>query len=160
MHALSDLPQKPCVYALIGGRGGNKYVAYVGIAGKLRSRIAQHLVLRDSSVTTGTSAAMLNPDYVTEIRWWHSPIFEDKVSREAAEIIAIDILNPDLRSRGRATEEAKFKAQEKHFSSKMNDIFYLKPSGSLEIFSMQDVIEKLAELEKRIFDLETGQIVR
>jgi len=156
MHALSDLPQKPCVYALMGGRGGNKYVAYVGIAGKLRDRVTQHLVRRDSSVTTGTSAAMLNPDYVTEIRWWHSSIFEEKVSREAAEIIAIDIMDPALRSRGRPTEEAKIKVQKEQFSSQMNDLFAHQPTGSLEIYSMQDVIEKLAELEKRISDLETG----
>ena len=72
---ISSLPQKPAVYALMGGYGRNRYVAYVGVASKLRQRIIQHLVNRDSSVATGTSAACLNPDYVSEIRWWEHKWF-------------------------------------------------------------------------------------
>lgn len=60
----SDLPNVPAVYAMYGGRGRSQYVAYVGVADKLRARIEQHLARRDSSMTTGTSAAMLNPDHV------------------------------------------------------------------------------------------------
>lgn len=65
VHAIADLPQVPIVYAMYGGQGPGRYVAYVGIGKSLKSRAIQHLVRRDSSVTTGTSAVRLDPDYVT-----------------------------------------------------------------------------------------------
>jgi excinuclease UvrABC nuclease subunit len=43
LHVISDLPQIPAVYAMYGGKGRGRYVAYVGIAQKLRDRIVQHL---------------------------------------------------------------------------------------------------------------------
>jgi hypothetical protein len=73
---ITDLPSVPAVYAMYGGQGRSQYVAYVGLAGKLRGRIEQHLVRRDSSVTTGVSAVSLNPECVTQVRWWQHPDFE------------------------------------------------------------------------------------
>ena len=50
--------------------GGLKsYVAYVGMGGNLKQRIEQHLIKRDSSVTTGTSAVGLNTDHVRRVDW-------------------------------------------------------------------------------------------
>ena len=62
-----ELPNVPAVYAFYRGDRGPKYVAYVGIAGKLKQRIVQHVIRRDSSVATGTSAVNLNPDQVTSL---------------------------------------------------------------------------------------------
>ena len=87
LTSFNDLPNVPGVYAMYGGKGRGVYVAYVGIAGKLKQRIIQHLVNRDSSVTTGTSAAMLNPDYVTQIRWWEYPDFKARYILVAAELV-------------------------------------------------------------------------
>ncbi len=70
LRTLADVLNEPAVYALVGGKGNHTYVAYVGIAGKLRNRLAQHCVFRDSGVTTGTSATTLNSDCPREIRWW------------------------------------------------------------------------------------------
>jgi hypothetical protein len=81
--------------------------AYVGITDRLRHRIVQHLINRDSSVTTGTSAAVLNPDYVTEVRWWADAAFSERHVLEAAELVVAEELQPTLRSRGRASEQAK-----------------------------------------------------
>jgi hypothetical protein len=67
--AISRLPGVSAMYAMYGGRGRGLHVAYVGIADDLRGRISQHLIKRDSSVTTGTSAVGLNPDLISEIRW-------------------------------------------------------------------------------------------
>jgi hypothetical protein len=47
------VPNAPAVYAMYGGEG-REYVAYVGLGDKLRRRVEQHLINRDSSVTTGT----------------------------------------------------------------------------------------------------------
>jgi hypothetical protein len=75
LHSLSELPSKPSAYAMYGGRGRGQYCAYVGIADNLKRRVMQHLVRGDSSVATGTSAVVLNPDYVTEVRWWSMKAF-------------------------------------------------------------------------------------
>lgn len=105
--SISDLPTVPAVYAMYGGQNPRLYVAYVGVAGRLKSRIIQHLVRRDSSVTTGTSAVVLNPDYVTEVRWWEHPDFAERHVLEAAELVAFDVLDPALRSRGGIPARAK-----------------------------------------------------
>ena len=81
-------------------------MTYVGTAGKLKQRIIQHLIRRDSSVTTGTSAASLNPDYVTNLSWWEHPDFEVTAKLKAAELIAFEVLNPVLRSRGPVNRSA------------------------------------------------------
>jgi hypothetical protein len=92
---------------MYGGEGGHKYVAYVGIADKLKRRIAQHLLTRDSTVATGTSAVGINPDYVREIVWWTHKSFTDRRRLETAELVAFDVLNPALRSRGGINSDAK-----------------------------------------------------
>ena len=66
---IADLPATPAVYAIQGGWGRYRYVAYVAIADDLKRRIDQHLVRRDSSITTGVAAASLAPDPVTEVVW-------------------------------------------------------------------------------------------
>jgi hypothetical protein len=95
--SISDLPNVPAIYAMFGGQDRSRYVAYVGLGSKLRSRVEQHLVRRDSSVTTGVSAVSLNPDFVSEVRWWEHPDFEKQDVLEAAELIAFDVLEPALR---------------------------------------------------------------
>jgi hypothetical protein len=77
--SLSQVPNGPAVYALYGGRGRGAHIAYVGMTDKLRQRIAQHLVRRDSSVVTGVSVVSLNPNLVSEMRWWHHITFQDPV---------------------------------------------------------------------------------
>lgn len=98
--SITDLPSVPAVYAMYGGQGRSQYVAYVGLAKKLRGRVDQHLVRRDSSVTTGVSAVSLNSDFVTQVRWWTHPDFDKQDILEAAELVAFDVLEPSLRSRG------------------------------------------------------------
>jgi Ca2+/Na+ antiporter len=56
---------------MYGGHKSNSHVAYVGIAGHLKRRIKQHLIRRDSSVTTGTSVLSLTPELVTKLHWWN-----------------------------------------------------------------------------------------
>ena len=54
-----DLPNTPAVYAFYSEGRGPQYAAYVGIAGKLKQRIVQHLIRRDSSLATGALAVSL-----------------------------------------------------------------------------------------------------
>ena len=147
---ISELPAKPAVYALMGGSGRSRYIAYVGIAGNLKSRITQHLVLRDSSVATGTSAACLNPDYVTEVCWWQHKSFRKDAQRQAAEVVAVKVLDPTLRSRARTSQAAKEVLAGGGFAEEMVELFSGEPAGTLQIANLQSVAERLERLEAKI----------
>ena len=58
-YFVRNIPRVPGIYVM---RTKTDDVAYVGLSNKLRDRIDQHLYLRDSSVTTGVQATVLNPD--------------------------------------------------------------------------------------------------
>jgi hypothetical protein len=152
LSSISDLPNVPAVYAMYGGRG--MYVAYVGVAGRLKPRIIQHLIRRDSSVATATSAVVLNPDYVTELRSWEHPDFAERHILEAAELVAFDLLDPALRSRGAIQERARQLYADADFRDKMKGMLPSDLAGLLVIPTLQDALEQIAELEERLVALE------
>ncbi|MGH2502442.1 MAG: hypothetical protein ACRDID_07990 [Ktedonobacterales bacterium] len=152
--AAADLPARPAVYALYGGRGRGLHVAYVGSARDLRTRLTQHLVLRNSSVTTGASVVALNADLVTEARWWEQPDFSDEARLLAAELVAFDVLNPALRSRGQPREDARLLAADVQFRGATTQRFTGEPTGRLVIPSLRDALERIAALEERVRALE------
>ena len=154
VSSVSDLPNVPAVYAMYGGQHPRLYVAYVGVGGRLRRRIAQHLVERSSSATTGSSAAMLNPDYVTEVHWWEHPGFAQREFLEAAELVAFDLLNPALRSRGGIRELSREIHAGEPFRTEMTALFRGSPTGRLVIPTLQDALERIEALEKRVAELE------
>jgi hypothetical protein len=149
-----DLPQAPGVYALFGGRGGGHHVAYVGIGSKVRTRVQQHLLRRNSSVTTGESVVSLNPDLVTEVRWWCRDEFDRPGVLEAAEQVAFEVLSPTLRSRGRLGSEAEVALRRAGFRERMVTVFEGDADGRLTIPTMADALERLAKLEDRVQQLE------
>jgi len=150
---ISSLPNTPAIYALYGGKGQRKFVAYIGIADKLRQRISQHLVRRDSSIVTGTSIVSLNPDYVTALTWWEYPNFSKREYLEAAEEIAFKIFDPVLRSRGNLTERGNILLKDNRFVKDVEKLFNNNPTGSLEFPDFQDLLEKLNEMEIEIKSL-------
>lgn len=127
---ISSLPNTPALYALYGGKGQRKFVAYIGIADKLRSRISQHLVRRDSSIVTGMSIVSLNPDYVTALAWWEHSDFSKRECLEAAEEIAFGIFEPVLRSRGKLTDAGSGLVRDPGFRERMGALFSGEPAGS------------------------------
>ncbi len=76
-HSIYDLPIVPAVYLMYGGRKQDNK-AYVGMSSDLRDRMKKHFVLRSSSVSTGTSATGINPDYITEVVWWEHERFKEE----------------------------------------------------------------------------------
>jgi transposase-like protein len=157
IDAVSQLPNVPAVYAMLGGKGANAHVAYVGIAGKLKQRITQHLVRRDSSVTTGASAVSLNPNLVTEVWWWEHEEFALKAKLDAAELIAFEILNPALRSRAPASEEARRLVADADFASALRELFASTPAGTLVLPTLQTALRRIELLEERVRHLEEGR---
>jgi hypothetical protein len=153
--SVSKLPNLPALYAMYGGRGSGLYVAYVGIAGtSLRGRVEQHLIRRDSSVTTGVAAVSLNPDAVTEVRWWTHERFGARLALEAAELVAFDVLNPALRSRGTVSAQAKALYGDSAFVGEVRELLSGKPAGILILPSLVEALARITSLEERIAAIE------
>ena len=148
--SIRDLPKEPGIYAMIGGRGRSGDIAYVGKTGNLRRRLDQHLIKRNSSVATGTSAVVLNVDQIKEVRWWLNPEFYDDNICEAAELIAFDVLQPVLRSRGKSSEKSKKHFKDPDFQERFTRFFEGEPTGRLVLPSMADLMERVSELEKYV----------
>jgi hypothetical protein len=154
VSSVSELPNRPAVYALLGGRGRTLHVAYVGIAERLKVRITQHLVTRDSSVSTRTSAVGLNPDLVSEVRWWEHAEFADRNILVAAELVAFDVLDPVLRSRGATQAAARNLYADEGFHSRMRALFESEPTGRMVVPTLQDALRMIGELDDRLTALE------
>jgi hypothetical protein len=150
---IADLPNRPALYALYGGTGRHAYVAYVGITDKLKRRAAQHLLTRDSSAATGTSAVGINPDYVTEIRWWEHRRFSKPAAREAAELIAFELLDPALRSRKPIGKAAQELCKNGRFRMEM-EVLLKNPSGQVRLPSLEQVARTLSAFEDRLDRIE------
>jgi predicted GIY-YIG superfamily endonuclease len=150
---IAETPLVPAVYALIGGRGRASFVAYVGVADKLRRRIEQHLERRDSSVATGSSAVALIPQNVTEVRWWVHRRFRNRAMLEAAEQVALETLKPSLRSRSLVAKAAQTVLDDDEITSEFVALFTGAPAGRLILPSLQDALDRIAELETRVDEL-------
>jgi hypothetical protein len=73
---------------------------------------------------------------------------------EATELVAFDILNPILRSRGAIQEKARQLYSDETFQAGMWDIFQGEPSGQIALKTLQDAFERIVKLEKRLKELE------
>ena len=153
--SLNKVPNRPAIYAMDGHSVGHRPVAYVGQAGKLRTRLRQHLVLRDSSVTTGTSVVSLNPDLVRAVEWWEHDGFDDNDVLGAAELVAFDVLDPVLRSRGHPTSKAVALAADRTFRKEFAALFSNSATGSLSIETLPELSARVDALTARVGALET-----
>jgi hypothetical protein len=155
VSSISELPRGPAVYAMYGGESvGQGWVAYVGIAGNLRGRLDQHFVKRDSSVVTGTSAVGVNIEHVRIVEWWEHERFRDDDQRHAAELVAFEVLNPALRSRGRPRQAALAYLHDKAFVDDVRAVLKAAPAGRLVLPRLADLAHTVADLEQRVSALE------
>jgi hypothetical protein len=145
------LPNALAVYALYCG-GSARDVVYVGVAEKLKNRIMQHFLRRDSSVTTCTTAVSLNPDF-TRMQWWHHDLFADRSKLEAAEVVAFEVLNPTLRSRGRINSQAMALLDSSDFREIMTKLFQNSCAGTLTFPCLADALRKIETLERELNEL-------
>ncbi len=149
--SLRSIPKTAGIYAMYDRSGG---VAYVGLSTNLRGRIEQHIIRRDSSVATGVSATVLNPDKVAHICWWLNPRFSDQAYREAAEVVAFEVLNPSLRSRGKVTNRTQPFLEDQAFCDEMECLFRDEPSGAFYPKTFDNLVDLVLELDKRVSELE------
>ena len=151
---LSRIPKDPGIYAMYDK--SNK-VAYVGRSTNLRTRIRQHIIKRNSSVTTGVSATVLNPEKISYIKWWVHETFSNENCLKAAEQIAFEELDPILRSRNKA----KSILENQDFCKQMKDLFKSEPSGLFRPNSLDNLanlvdnlVNLVEELDERVSGLE------
>ena len=126
-----------------------KNVAYVGISGNLRRRIRQHMIERNSSVVTGVSATLLNPDKVSHICWWCHEDFSDNNLLKAAEIVAFEVFNPSLRSLAPDTENAKAILEDQTFHEEMKQLFSKKPNGLYYPMTFDNLVYWTQKIDRR-----------
>lgn len=150
VSSIAELPSVPAVYALYGGRGATAYTAYVGVADQLKRRITQHLVRRESALTAGTSAYLLNPEYVTALHWWTNDGFAQRPFLEAAGLVALDVLEPALRTPPPITEAVRRVHYRPRFRQQMRTLFRGPPAGRLQIPTLADALERIRMLEQRL----------
>ena len=154
VSAWTEVPRVPAVYAMYGGEPPRTWVAYVGIAGDIQGRLIQHFVRRDSSVVTKSSAVGVNIDLVRFVDWWEHPDFEDDDRRHAAEMVAFDVLDPALRSRGNPRQAARLLAQDGDFREAMEALFKQRASGRFSPPMLWDTAAQVRQLESRLNELE------
>ena len=134
---------------MYGGLPPRTWVAYVGQAGNVAQRLAQHLDRRSSSVATGTSAVGLNVDYVAYVAWWLHPSFSDKTHRLAAELVAFRVLEPALRSRGGIEQSAIDLSEDPQFARDIEALFEVIQPAGISLLHCPDLADRVADLEAR-----------
>jgi hypothetical protein len=150
---ISGLPDSPALYVFEGGKGTVKFVAYVGTADHLRNAVNRHMNRRDSHEVIGTSAVSLNPDYITGLDWWEHPFFSASGSLEAAEILAMEIFDPIIRSRSAPSRRAKDLLQDRVFKQEITQLLKDTPSGSMSFPFFQDLVERITSLETDVEEI-------
>ncbi|MBE2320397.1 hypothetical protein DVA67_030820 [Solirubrobacter sp. CPCC 204708] len=126
----------------------------MGIAGNLHRRLEQHVVRRDSSVVTGASAVGVKIELVRYIDWWTAEVFHDDDARHAAELVAFDVLDPALRSRGRPRQTALELAADAGFVEQVRALLAAQPEGRLILPTLASLSERIRTLEERLTRLE------
>ncbi|MCZ7405092.1 MAG: hypothetical protein O8C67_09205 [Candidatus Methanoperedens sp.] len=79
---------------------------------------------------------------------------------EAAELVAFDVLELAIRSRGKITERATRLHADETFRVKMHSLFAEEPTGIFMIPTLQDALERIVNLEKRLDTLEKKSTVK
>ena len=146
IKSIRELKNVPAVYALFEGHGTYEYLAYVGVADKLRQRVEQHLIKHDSTASKGKLEIM----ELTKLKWWEDARFSDRAKLEAAELVFLRELPHGLSDMG----DPRMDLEKLFFNSKFYDSIkelIKNPTGIMVILNTD---EKIQTLEKRVRQLE------
>lgn len=149
-----ELPRVPAVYALYGGRSGSRAIAYVAAGDVLLRRVLEQLVIRDPLHVLESPALALMTSHVTEIRWWEHSAFAQRHALLAAELVACDLFDPPLTGRSRASAQSFALYGDARFRESMRSLLRSEPRGRLVLPTVEDTLDRLAELEHRVTALE------
>lgn len=96
----------------------------------------------------------LDLDYIRYVEWWEHEYFSDDARRHAAELVAFDVFEPVLRSRGNPTRAALELYNDPSFRTELASIFRGDPAGRFHHARLPDVTRHVHSLEARIRALE------
>ena len=100
------------------------------------------------------SAVSLNPDHVTEVRWWTHAALLEQDALEAAQLVAFDILEPLLANRHTVSDRARHMYRDPVFVARMMELIKEGPAGHLAIRTLDDAWERIEDQEHRLANLE------
>lgn len=146
-------PQFPSIYGFKRPNYIQDNYSYIGLSNKLRERVSQHLLKRESSVATVATAISLNPDKIAECHWWIHESFGAREYLEAAELIAFERFNPTLVSRGSPSTKALDISNNEDFKKQMEKLFSNVPSGYIKFYDLSWAVNKIKQLENEILEL-------
>jgi hypothetical protein len=90
---------------------------------------------------------------VRQVDWWEDAGFSDDVRLQAAELVAFDVLEPALRSRGGIGEAARALSKD-NLRTQMDRLFRGQPSGRLTLPALGQLANQVADLERRLASIE------
>ena len=150
---IKHLPQFPGIYGFKWPNDIQNNYSYIGLSNKLREKVSQHLLKRESSVATVATAISLNPDKIAECHWWIHESFGAREYLEAAELIAFERFNPTLVSRGSPSTKALDISNNEDFKKQMEKLFSNFPSGYIKFYDLSWAVNKIKQLENEILEL-------
>jgi hypothetical protein len=100
------------------------------------------------------AAVHLDLDYIRYVEWWEHESFSDDVMRLAAELVAFDMFEPVLRSRGVKTRPALELYNDPDRRAELQRIFASEPTGRFVHARLPDVARQVYVLNARIAALE------
>jgi hypothetical protein len=93
---------------------------------------------------------------VTEVRWWeHERFAAASAARSAAaEMVAFEVLEPALRSRGAVSAQAWALCEDPRFAQEMRVLLSGAPARVLVVPSLAEALARIVSLEERAARLE------
>jgi hypothetical protein len=138
----------PAVYAMYAGEPPRTWVAYVGMAGDLHNRLFQHFVRRDSSVVAAAAASRSRLHPVRRVVGTRR--LRERVDSARSRIVAFDLLEPVLRSRGNPSRAAVELYNDRASRAVLEGIFRGDPAGRFVHARLRDLARNVQSLEARV----------
>lgn len=164
-----DVPDAPGIYGFYRQAGTRKrrVCAYIGMAGSshgragVKTRLIQHLVEQTSTTGSRRNAAGLFIERLTHVIWWIDRRIRTKVQAQAAELVAMEVERPLLRTESNIHPGARTLAKRPGFRRLVTTI--LRGSAGVIVLPNLDntarrtraLAQRMRRLEDRVARLES-----
>jgi hypothetical protein len=150
LDSIWQLPLQPAVYVLHGvGASLDDPPVFVGMAENLRRRATEQLVIEQGRLAPSSSLAM-RAGWLSQLRWWEHPSFEDRHVLRAAELVASEHLDPLLRSRVDITGPARRIYEEDESHARLLTIFQAPPTGTLHLPTLSELTKRINNIDHHL----------
>jgi hypothetical protein len=147
--SVDKVPDGPGVYALYE----HDQAMLVRPAANLR-KLAEQFQARGGVPSDELRELLPHPERVSKIAWWQHPAMEDGDRREAAHLVAIEVLAPAHRPRATLSRLGEVAMTDPEFVKSMHALFRGPPAGSLVPQSLHELARSVYELKDKVAELE------